>query len=313
MCEQIHLLLSSSQNKRGTLKIQIRECLTSLLKDLEWIPGMRKSGFRDVKVRFQNAEHLLSMNYDTNNELLIVGVDSYLSAKKISMFDFSGNLARLLSVSINEVYLKLAGLNIKTVINLFGIEQNQEGETVFGKYVPRTRFYIKYPTDELWKEYNDRFNMVWSSNIWLTSPYKGKVASEFKNVALTFILEKYLTARSMEGSFCEEILDLGGTISFTGCFAFGNCFSFFDVPFSYFDKVHLSWPWHGEDNWPITWGVCRDFTGVIVSAEIMEHNELNPFYDNRYYSTSSVALKHLVAQPLAFSHQWLKRDGRIRV
>ncbi|WP_261628310.1 hypothetical protein [Escherichia coli] len=295
------------------LEIQKRECQTLifLLKDLEWTPGERKTGIYNVKFCTQNTEHFLSIEYDSGQELLDICVDGHQSTEKLSIFNFAGNLAGLLGISINEVYLKLAGIDSKAVMDLFRIEQNQEGLTILGKPVPRTRFDIKASTETLWTEYENRFSMVWPSNgIRLSSPIGRIIASEFKNVAVTYILEKYLTARyinhiNLEVPLREEILDLGRSFSPT----LVNTFGYFDIPLCYFDRVHLSWPWCGEDCWPITQGTCRDFAGLIVSAEMMVHDELNPFDDRRhYYTCNKPYLEFTVRTPYSFSFQWLKHD-----
>lgn len=316
MCKKIQSFLSSDPRCPGRipleLEIQKRECQTLifLLKDLEWTPGVQKTGIYDVKFCTQNAEHFLSIEYDSNCELLTIRVDGCRSAEKLSIFNFARNLAGLLGISINEVYFKLAGINSKDVIGLFKIEQNQEGLTIFKEPVPRTRFDIKASTDALWTEYQNRFSKVWPSDgIKLSPPLGIIVASEFKNVAVTYILEKYLMARyashiESKVPLREEILDLGRSLSPT----LGNVFGYFDVPLCYFDRVHLSWPWCGKDCWPITRGACRDFAGLIVSAEMMVHDELNPFGDERNYSTCKPYLKFVMKTPYAFSSQWFKND-----
>ncbi|HHN6585616.1 TPA: hypothetical protein ACP61A_004761, partial [Escherichia coli] len=170
MCKKIQSLLSSDPRCPGSiplkLEIQKRECQTLifLLKDLEWTPGERKTGIYNVKFCTQNTEHFLSIEYDSGQELLDICVDGHQSTEKLSIFNFAGNLAGLLGISINEVYLKLAGIDSKAVTDLFRIEQNQEGLTIFGKPVPRTRFDIKASTETLWTEYENRFSMVWPSN-----------------------------------------------------------------------------------------------------------------------------------------------------
>ena len=318
MCEKIQSLLSSDTRCPGKmpleLEIQKRECQTLifLLKDLKWTPGERKTGIYNVKFCTQNTEHVLSIEYDSDQELLAICVDGHQSTEKLSIFNFAGNLAGLLGISINEVYLKLAGIDSKDVIGLFKIGHNQGGLTIFEEPVPRTRFDIKASTDALWTEYQNRFSKVWPSDgIWLSPPLGVIVASEFKNVAVTYILEKYLAARyrnhiENKTPLREEILDLGRSFSPT----IGNTFGYFDVPLSYFDKVHLSWPWCGENCYPISHGACRDFTGLIVSAEMMVHDELNPFYGVKYYDTCKLNLAFAMTKAHTFSSQWLNHGRR---
>ena len=316
MCEKIQSLLSSDTQSLGRipleLEIQKRECQTLifLLKDLKWTPGERKTGIYNVKFCTQNTEHFLSIEYDSGQELLDICVDGHQSTEKLSIFNFAGNLAGLLGISINEVYFKLAGIDNKDVIGLFKIGQNQGGLTIFKEPVPRTRFDIKSSTDALWTEYQNRFSKVWPSDgIELPHSSGRMVASEFKNVAVTYILEKYLAARysshiKSNVPLREEILDLGRSFSPT----LVNTFGYFDIPLCYFDRVHLSWPWHGKNCYPITRGACRDFAGLIVSAEMMVHDELNPFDDRRNYDTCKPYLKLTMKTPYAFSSQWLKND-----
>ncbi|HHN6585681.1 TPA: hypothetical protein ACP61A_004850, partial [Escherichia coli] len=127
------------------------------------------------------------------------------------------------------------------------------------------------------------------------------------------ILEKYLTARhthhfmNEKEPLREEVMDLGASFSPT----LVNVFGYFDVPLCYFDKVHLSWPWRGEDCWPVTLAVCKDFVGLIVSAEMMVHHELNPFYGGKYYDSCKSYLKNVMTTPpCSFSSQWLKYGRR---
>ncbi|KAB3088172.1 hypothetical protein F9222_19920 [Escherichia coli] len=316
MCDKIQSLLSSDTRRQGRmqleLEIQKRECQTLifLLKDREWTPGERKTGIYNVRFCTQNTGHVLSIEYDSDQELLAICVDGHQSTEKLSIFNFASNLAGLLGISINEVYLKLAGLDSKAVIDLFRIEQNQEGLTIFKKTVPRTRFDIKASTDALWTEYQNRFSRVWPSDgIELPHSSGRMVASEFKNVAVTYILEKYLAARysshiKSNVPLREEILDLGTSFSPT----LRNVFGYFDVPLCYFDRIHLSWPWRGEDCYPITQGTCRDFAGLIVSAEMMVHDDLNPFYGVKYYDTCKSYLEFIMRTPYTFSFQWLQND-----
>lgn len=317
VCEKIQSLLSADTQCPGRmqleLEIQKRECQTLifLLKDLEWAPCVQKTGIYDVKFCTQNTEHSLSIEYDSNCELLTIQVDGYRSAEKLSIFNFARNLAGLLGISINEVYFKLAGIDSKNIISLFSVDQNQECLDIFGECVSRTRFDIKATAaaDALWTECQNRFSMVWPSDgIDLPSSFKRTVASEFKNVAVTYILERYLTARHdqfIDKPLREEVLDLGMSLSPTLCFKRG--FGFFDIPLCYFDKVYLSWPWRGEDCWPIAPGICRDFTGLIVSAEMMVHHELNPFYGNSYFCTSQTMLRAHMRMPGVFSSRWFNR------
>ena len=316
MCKKIQSLLSSDprclERIPLELEIQKRECQTLifLLKDLEWTPGERKTGIYNVKFCTQNTKHVLSIEYDSDQELLDICVDGHQATEKLSIFNFAGNLAGLLGISINEVYLKLAGIDSKDVISLFKIGQNQEGLTIFKEPVPRTRFDIKASTDALWTEYQNRFSKVWPSDgIELPHSSGRMVASEFKNVAVTYILEKYLAARysshiKSNVPLREEILDLGRSFSPT----LVNTFGYFDIPLCYFDRVHLSWPWHGKNCYPITRGACRDFAGLIVSAEMMVHDELNPFHGGRYYNTCKTYLEFIMRTPYTFSFQWLKHD-----
>lgn len=320
-CEKIQSLLSADtqcpERMRLELEIQKRECqiLIFLLKDLEWTPGVQKTGIYNVKFCTQNTEHFLSIEYDSNCELLTIRVDDCRSVEKLSIFNFAKNLAGLLGISINEVYFKLAGIDSKNIISLFGIDQNQECLDIFGERVSRTRFDIKATAaaDALWTECQDRFSRVWpSGNIeaLFSSGDPWLVASEFKNVAVTYILEKYLTARHLnhiqsQSKFPlrEEVLDLGRSFSPNLI----NGFGYFDVPLCYFDKVYLSWPWGGKDCWPVTWGVCRDFRGLFISAEMMIHDELNPFMDGSYLCSCQTVLRAYMKTASAFSYYWFNR------
>ncbi|EFB1451889.1 hypothetical protein DFY03_23930 [Escherichia coli] len=322
MCEKIQSLLSSDTRCLGRMQleqeIQERECQTLifLLKDLEWTPGERKSGINNVKFCTQNTAHILSIEYDSDQELLNISVDGHQSTEKLSIFNFAGNLAGLLGISINEVYLKLAGIDSKVVMDLFRIEQNQEGLSILGNYVPRTRFDMKYPTDARWTEYHNRFSTVWPSVIKLPSHHERAVASAFENVALTLVLEKYLTARHTRHSMNvkeplhEEVLDLGASLS--PDLNIERSFGFFDVPLCYFDRIHLSWPWRGKDCWPITSGACRGFVGLIISAEMMADDTLNPFIDSRYRGCSSHFLEDALrlSNSAVLNYQWLKYDEK---
>ena len=323
ICKKIQSLLSSNvqclEKMQLELEIQKIECqaLIFLLKDLEWTPDVQKTGIYNEKLCTQNTEHFLSIEYDSGQELLDICVDGHQSTEKVSIFNFAGNLAGLLGISINEVYLKLAGLDSKAVIDLFRIEQNQEGLTIFKKTVPRTRFDIKASTEALWTEYKNSFSKVWPSVIELPSPYREEVASAFDNVALTFILEKYLTTRHIHHKMNEkvplreEVLDLGASLSPTLNVKRG--FGFFDVPLCYFDRVHLSWPWRGEDCWPITCGVCRDFAGLIVSAEMMADDRLNPFNGSEYFKSGQAWLEDMLGFQRVLNYQWLKYDSEPHV
>ncbi|EJP7814127.1 hypothetical protein NY904_004466 [Escherichia coli] len=317
MCKQMQSLLSSNTQSLEIMpleqEIQKRACQTLIyqLKDREWTLGAQKSGIYNVSFCFQNTEHLLSIEYNSGRELLTICVDEHQSTEKLSIFNFASNLAGLLEISINEVFFKLVGIDSKAVISLFRIEQNnQEGLVIFGKPVPRTRFDIKASTEALWTGYEDRFsNFFPYADIQLPYSIGGaSVSAQFKNVAVTYILEKYLMSRhtrhlmNQKSPLHEEILDLGR------CFfpSEVNRFGYFDVPLCYFDKVLLSWPWYGEDNWPYTYGACKDFTGLIVSAEMMVHQDLNPFYGGTYIQTCQKVLAGFMTSPRAFSH-WLEQ------
>lgn len=320
VCEKIQSLLSADTQRpermQLELEIQKRECQTLifLLKDLEWTPGVQKTGIYGVKFCFQNTEHFLSIEYDSGHELLTICVDEHQSTEKLSIFNFASNLAGLLGISVNEVYFKLAGIESKNIISLFSVDQNQECLDIFGECVSRTRFDIKATAaaDALWTECQNRFSMVWPSDgIELSGRSERTVASEFKNVAVTYILERYLTARHthhtrfMDEPLREEVLDLGTILSPT--IDFKRSFVFFDIPLCYFDKIYLSWPWRGKDCWPVTWGVCRDFSGLIVSAEMMIHHELNPFDGSSYFQSCQTILRLYMKTSGAFSHHWFNR------
>lgn len=311
MCKQMQSLLSSNTQSLEIMpleqEIQKRACQTLiyLLKDREWTLGEQKSGIYDVKFCFQNTEHLLSIEYNSGHKLLTICVDKHQSTEKLSIFNFASNLAGLLEISINEVFFKLVGLDSKAVRNLFGIDQNnQEGLVIFGKPVPQTRFDIKVSTEALWTEYENRFSMFFpDDHIQLSHSIGGaSVSSRFKNVAVTYILEEYLKTRHTNHLIYEEILDLGRIFSPS----IVNRFGYFDVPLRYFDKVLLSWPWRGEDCWPYAKGICKDFDGWIISAEMMVHDDLNPFDGGTYILTCKKALSNSMTDPEAFS-RWLKQ------
>lgn len=315
MCENIQSLLSSGtqcpRRMQLELEIQKRECQTLifLLKDLSWTPGEQKSGIYNVAFCFQNTEHFLSIEYNSGRELLTIRVNEHQSTEKLSIFNFASNLAGLLDISVNEVYFRLAGINSKDIISLFSIDQNQECLDIFGKRVSRTCFGIKATAaaDALWTECQNRFSMVWPTDvIELSGPFKRKVASEFKNVVVTYLLERYLTSRyttkSTDEFLREEVLDLGMILSPTLDFKRG--FGFFDIPLCYFDKVYLSWPWRGKDCWPITRGTCRDFAGWIVSAEMMVHHQSNPFDGSKYFCSSQTMLRMYMKLPNTFGSHW---------
>lgn len=317
ICENIQSLLSAESSQRLQLEIQDREykTLVFLLKDQKWKPGEQKSGIYDVKFTFQNTEHRLSIEYNSGNELLNIYVDNCSVTKKLPIFCFVNKFAELMGISVNEMLFRMAGFEGKDVINLFRIDQNQEGLNIDGRYIPRTRFDIKVFTEPLWKEYSNRFGKVWISDIDIIEPsavnglsdhnIRERCSSDFKNVAVTYILEKYLTARNMKGATDEEILDLG--VIFSSEWAHDK-FGYFDIPLSYFDGVYLSWPWHGKHSWPMMWGICKDFCGHIVSVEMIVHDELNP-YEDKYDITSMTNpffLKYAIIAPKSFCSRWLK-------
>ena len=319
VCEKIQSLLSADtqcpERMRLELEIQKRECQTLifLLKDLEWTPDVQKTGIYNVKFCTQNTEHFLSIEYDSGRELLTICVDKHQSTEKLSIFNFASNLAGLLGISVNEVYFKLAGIDSKNIISLFSVDQNQECLDIFGECVSRTRFDIKATAaaDALWTECQNRFSMVWPSGeieVPFPSGWASLVASEFRNVAVTYILEKYLTARHLNHiqsklPLREEVLDLGRSFSPT----LRNRFGYFDVPLCYFDKVYLSWPWGGKDCKPVMVGRCRDFSGLFISAEMMIHQELNPFEGGAYFNSCQPVLRAYMKTSSAFSHHWFNR------
>ncbi|HAJ7145504.1 TPA: hypothetical protein HNO27_24600 [Escherichia coli] len=310
MCKQMQSLLSSNTQSLEIMpleqEIQKRACQTLiyLLKDREWTLGVQKSGIYNVKFCFQNTEHLLSIVYDSGCNLLTIRVDEHQSTEKLSIFNFASNLAGLLDISVNEVYFKLVGIDSKDVIDLFKIEyNNQEGLVIFGKSVPRTCFNIKASTEALWTAYEDRFSKFFP-DIYIQLPHSiggASVSSQFKNVAVTYLLERYLKARHTNHVIHEEILDLGRIFSPT----IVNRFGYFDVPLRYFNNVLLSWPWSGKDCWPYTNGICKDFDGWITSAEMMVYDDLNPFDGGAYIMTCKKILSNRMTGPEEFS-RWLK-------